>query len=200
MKIVLDQNWVRVIDGVLSPEYCEHLIDKFEQCSRWHRRRANYAHLWELDCFNLRHRPMTVIEKMTRSTESVWDWTQDCETVASKIYPMAGQYREHWDRLHSFPEDYSMEGIRIKAYRANMGDQFPIHTDAGNRDACTRFLRFLFYLNDNDAGTELPLEHVTVDARQGRLVIFPPGLQWPHVGQEPRSLDKYILSTYLHFI
>jgi hypothetical protein len=64
----------------------------------------------------------------------------------------------------------------------------------------TRFLAFLFYLNDSDAGTEFPLEGITVEAKQGRLVIFPPGLQWPHIGHEPRLGDKYIMSTYLHYI
>lgn len=201
MQIAIDKNWIRVIDGVLEPGFCDHLIDKFEQCHRRHLRRTDYPHLWELNLYSSKlTRDLTAQEIMRRNTAPMWDPTEDCDHMVDRVYSVVGDYREHWDRYHSFPEDFSMEGFRIKAYRANSGDCFPIHCDNNRREMSTRFLAFLFYLNDSDAGTEFPLDDITVEAKQGRLVIFPPGLQWPHIGHEPRANDKYIMSTYLHFI
>ena len=200
MNIAVDKNWVRAVDGVLSAEFCEHLIDKFEQCSRWHQRRTDYPHLWELNLYSTKTRIMSAQEVLRHSTAAIWDPTDDCDHLARAVTTVAHDYKQHWDRYSSFPNDFSMEGFRLKAYRANTGDGFPIHTDNNRKEMSTRFLAFLFYLNDSDAGTEFPMEDLTVEARQGRVVIFPPGLQWPHIGHEPRQCHKYIISTYLHFI
>lgn len=200
MKISVDQEHIRVIDSVLSPEFCEHLISKFELCHAWHHRRSDYPSLWELDLWHLTNRTLTPMELITKSTHSVWDFTQDCDQLLNKVYAVVGDYKQQWDPYNSWPQDYSMEGFRIKAYRGSSGDQFPIHTDAGGRSMCSRFLGFLFYLNNSDAGTEFPQQNLLIEARQGRLCMFPPGLQWPHRGLEPQASDKYILSTYLNFI
>ncbi len=199
MEIAVDQNWIRAIDHVLPPEFCDHLIEKYQACAHRHTVRTDYPRLRELNMWSHNHRSLSPIERMFKSTDSVWDFTQDCETIMSLIYPVLSDYKQHWDRYNSFPDEYAMEGFRIKSYRAGTGDGFPIHVDSRGREMSTRFLAFLFYLNDSDAGTEFPMEQLTISARQGRLVIFPPGLQWPHIGQEPQSTDKYILSTYLHF-
>ncbi len=197
--IHLDKNWIRVIDGVLTPEFCEHLIDKFQESHAKHTRREDYPRLRELNLYSKGYRQFTAME-LIKGTLSGYDFTQECEHLIDRVYGVVGDYREHWDHLHSFPENFSMEGFRIKAYQAGTGDGFPIHTDAGVKEMSTRFLAFLFYLNDSDAGTEFPLENITVEAKQGRLVMFPPGMQWPHIGHEPKIQDKYILSTYLHLI
>jgi hypothetical protein len=199
MQISMDENWIRVVDGVLTPEFCDHLIDRFTECQDQQLRRQDYPRLWELSLYSRTYRQFTT-QELLRGVLRRQDFTEECQHLVDCVYSVVGDYREHWDHLHSFPEDFTMEGFRIKGYKAGTGDQFPIHTDAGCREMSTRFLAFLFYLNDSDAGTEFPLENITVEARQGRLLMFPPGLQWPHIGHEPRVTDKYILSTYLHFI
>jgi hypothetical protein len=210
--IAYDKNWIRVIDHVLDQEFCQHLIDRFNACggqTRYSRvmpktwggkvRREDYPRLTELNLYNKNYRNFSAMELM-RGISADIDFTEETELLVDRVHPVERAYRERWDHLHSFPNDFTMEGFRIKFYQAGSGDGFPIHTDAGSREMSTRFLAFLFYLNDSDAGTEFPLENFTVSARQGRLVIFPPGMQWPHIGHEPKQQDKYILSTYLHFI
>lgn len=196
--IVYDKNWVRVLDHVLEPQFCDHLIERFRACEKQQVRREDYPRLRELNLFNKGYRKFTAMELM-RGVLADHDFTEETELLVDKVHSAVGDYREHWDYLHSFPETFSMEGFRIKSYQAGTGDGFPIHTDAGNREMSTRFLAFLFYLNDSDAGTEFPLENITIEAKQGRLLMFPPGMQWPHIGHEPKTNDKYILSTYLHF-
>ena len=59
----------------------------------------------------------------------------------------------------------------------------------------------LWYLNDVAEGgeTRFPQLGITVPARQGRLLVFPPYWMYQHEGLAPESGDKFILSTYLLF-
>lgn len=199
MHIHKDQNWVRVVDGALSRDFCQQLIHKFNQSTAPVTRLTHYQRLWELDLRHDLHRPPKAMDFIRGRAQHRDLYNEDCDLILGAVNSVLAPYREHWDHLHSFPEEYALEGFRIKCYRSGTGDCFPLHTDSGSREMSTRFLAMLFYLNDSDAGTEFPLENLLVEAKQGRVVIFPPGLQWPHRGLEPVQGDKYILSTYLHY-
>lgn len=184
--IHIDQDYIRVIDSVIPPQHCEDMIRGFDACRPWQTRQDRYQRLCSLDL-------------MGCGPDSGYDWHDHIEFLADTVRSQALLYQEHWDRFGSFPQEYAMEGFRIKSYTAGTGDGFPIHCDANCAQASTRFLACLFYLNDSDAGTEFPQQKITIAARQGRLLIFPPGLQWPHIGHEPLTGCKYIISTYLLF-
>jgi hypothetical protein len=64
-----------------------------------------------------------------------------------------------------------------------------------------RYLVFLWYLHDVAEGgeTEFPDLGIKIQARTGRLLMFPPYWMFQHAGLPPRSNDKYIVSTYLMF-
>jgi len=76
---------------------------------------------------------------------------------------------------------------------------FDTHVDVTDHESSRRFLSFLFYLNDVDVGGETVFEGVTIQAKTGRLVVFPPLWMFPHVGKSPITNNKYIISTYLHY-
>jgi hypothetical protein len=192
--IALDTNYVRVIDNVLDADFCEHLITQFELCSAFHKETP--GKMIELDCFNTKHNPKAWLPKSVKST---YDWTADTDRIINIVKPLAQAYRDTWDRHDCLPVQYSAEGVRIKCYRPGV-HEFKMHVDQGTRESASRFMAFLFYLNDSEAGTEFPLEDLTVEARQGRLLIFPPSWQYPHRGLMPSQATKYIMSTYLHYI
>ena len=194
--IAYDLNYIRVVDGVLDPEFCQHLIAQFELGSKYHRETP--GKLIELDCFNARHNPKAWIP----GHKAIWkgyDWTEDTDRIITLLKPHLQSYREHWDPYHCLPQLYSAEGIRIKCYRPGE-HEFKLHIDQGTKESSSRFIAVLVYLNDNEAGTEFPLENYTVAARTGRIVMFCPSWQFPHRGLMPQVTTKYILSTYLHFI
>jgi len=97
------------------------------------------------------------------------------------------------------PRPY-IEDIRIKRYRAGTDEKFEPHYDAANK-MCNRYMVFLWYLNDVAEGgeTEFADLGLRVQARTGRLLMFPPYWMFQHAGLAPRSNDKYIVSTYLLF-
>jgi 2-oxoglutarate-Fe(II)-dependent oxygenase superfamily protein len=80
-------------------------------------------------------------------------------------------------------------------------ESFQLHFDAIHHVA-HRYLVLLWYLNDVEQGgeTRFPQLDVTIPARAGRLLMFPPYWMYQHEGVPPLSGDKYILSTYLLFI
>jgi hypothetical protein len=194
--IAYDNNYIRVIDGVFDSEFCRHLIDQFEQGSKYHKETP--GKLIELDCYNARHNPKAWIP----GNKNIWrgyDWTEDTDKIMARLKPELDQYRAHWDKLNCLPNAYSAEGIRIKCYRPGE-HEFKIHVDQATRESSSRFIAVLIYLNDSEAGTEFPLENYLVQAREGRIVIFSPSWQFPHRGLMPMTETKYIMSTYLHFI
>lgn len=100
----------------------------------------------------------------------------------------------------AIPNRPSLENIRIKRYRAGHDEQFQPHFDAIDAVA-NRYLVFLWYLNDVAEGGETRFcdLDITVAARAGRLLVFPPYWMFQHAGLPPISNDKYIVSTYLLF-
>ncbi len=189
MKIYLDQDYVRVIDDAVPAELCASIIDLFEQDAvRHHYDGDRYI---ELDIFARR----TGISWLPGKIDQ---WKPIADELVSIVNTLMSAYVQTWDPLAMLPKQYAMEGMRVKAYRVNQ-HSFKLHVDQGNRDSAARFLSFLLYLNDNTAGTEFIRPPVTIAARQGRAVIFPPNWQYPHIGQMPHDTDKYILSTYLHY-
>jgi hypothetical protein len=99
------------------------------------------------------------------------------------------------------PNSPVISNLTLKRYRAGQQEQFQLHFDAINHVA-NRYLVLLWYLNDVEQGGEtcFPQLDVTVPARAGRLLMFPPYWMYQHEGLPPLSGDKYILSTYLLFI
>ncbi|MBL8269679.1 2OG-Fe(II) oxygenase [Steroidobacter sp.] len=99
------------------------------------------------------------------------------------------------------PNSPQLANLTLKRYRPGHREQFQLHWDSINHVA-NRYLVLLWYLNDVELGgeTRFPQLDVTVSARAGRLLMFPPYWMYQHEGLPPLTGDKYILSTYLLFI
>lgn len=112
-------------------------------------------------------------------------------------------YRKDED-VHNtqFPYRYGMEEIRIKKYN-KWKDCFKCHVDVGSYASAKRFLVCMMYLNDltdNSGATFFPDLKATVYPAKNRLVFFPSTWTHLHMGRTPHIDDKYIMSTYLHYI
>lgn len=107
-----------------------------------------------------------------------------------------------------FPEQYALEQFRIKKYRSRLNgeghrDFFRTHADVHSYASARRFVAMLWYLNDVQQGGETRFPDpigLDIQPKQGSVLIFPPLLLFPHSGEEPISNDKYILSTYMHYV
>lgn len=195
-------NYVEVVDNVLAKEYCQHLIDKFNECLRWSFRRGDIAKLTELNMWTSELASgLNTFARLRETTLSVWDYTEDYKKLNKIVLEQTTKYKEKWDGYLQMPSNFVIENYRTKKYEPNSGDEFKSHTDATTFDTCQRHLACLFYLNDSDGGTEfLSPQQTIIEAKQGRLVIFPPSWQYVHRGMPCTNKEgKYILSTYLNY-
>jgi hypothetical protein len=126
------------------------------------------------------------------------------EAVTGEFMNVVGyesaQYLSQWDPHEMLPVQWGAEGFRVKQYRPGE-HEFRLHADVGHKDSAERFLGFLFYLNDCPlADTVFEGRDIAVEAREGRILIFPPMWPWPHQGLKPMGVSKYVMTTYQRFV
>ena len=122
------------------------------------------------------------------------------QSTAEKIRTFFKGYVESRFSIKAFPNDVGFEQLRLKRYSAAKEDVFSWHVDVGDHASARRFLAAFVYLNTVEVGGTTEFENMSVKAEKGKMVVFPPLWLFPHSGTVPISNDKYILSTYLHYL
>jgi len=182
------RDYVRWYDGALAPAFCEQLIGAFQRSTGQHVQRTPG---WR--------------EGLDDSAWTELDITPLADDALKGFF--FRQIEEYLARYNSevklsipVPRTSLLAEFRMKRYRPGADEKFQLHFDSIN-EAADRFLVFLWYLNDVEEGgeTEFPDLGISVAAKAGRLLVFPPYWMYQHSGRPPRSGDKYILSTYLLF-
>ena len=66
----------------------------------------------------------------------------------------------------------------------------------------TRMLVWMTFLNDvsDGGGTRFAYQHLTVDARKGRTLIWPPDFTHAHAGVVSPTQHKYIITGWFNFV
>jgi prolyl 4-hydroxylase len=179
---------IQTFDAALTPEFCAEMIRSFNELSRLHIANGRS------------HKP-----GLDGSA-----WTElDISPLADAgfkgfFYQQIDEYLTRYNRNLGLtlpvPLRPNIEALRIKRYRTGANEQFEPHFDALD-DRCNRYLVFLWYLNDVSEGGETEFQNlgIKVQARVGRLLMFPPYWMFQHAGLPPISNNKYIVSTYLLF-
>lgn len=182
------RRYIRWYDDAISPEFCAQMIDSFRSLSRFHTRNGRgirpglEGSAWtELDITPL------------SDTAFQGFFFQQIETYLAR-------YNAEMGLSIAVPPTPVFAELRIKRYVAGADESFQPHFDSIN-EVADRYLVFLWYLNDVTEGgeTEFVDLGVRVQARAGRLLVFPPYWMFQHAGLPPRSNDKYIISTYMRF-
>lgn len=183
------RRYIRTYDNDLDPRLCQQMIASFAGLERFQMRNG----------------------RGVRSGLEQSAWTELNVTRLSDAGFM-GMFRRLIDRALErynrdielsipIPNSPAISDLTLKRYRPGEQERFQLHFDSINHVA-NRYLVLLWYLNDVEQGgeTRFPQLDVTVQARAGRLLMFPPYWMYQHEGLPPLSGDKYIVSTYLLFI
>ena len=183
------RRYIRVYDHDLDARLCQQMIASFAGLQRFQKQNGRGIR--------------------TGLEESAWT-----ELNVSRLSDAGflGMFRKLIDRaLERYNRDVALtipipnspltSDLTLKRYRPGQQEQFQLHFDAIHHVA-NRYLVLLWYLNDVEEGgeTRFPQLEYKVEARAGRLLMFPPYWMYQHEGRPPISGDKYILSTYLLFI
>mgnify|MGYP001158478934 FL=1 len=185
------KDYVRHYPLALDPSLCRNIIDlgKKTELERWEQKGRPQ---WNM--FNITHE----IEKENPKDEWVKIHQQLIQYIKrlSEIYMAEVKCKDFW------PIENSFEQIKLKHYDKEKNDRFDLHVDVGNHDSARRFLALFFYLNDVDKGGETCFHNIdySVQPKEGSALVFPPSWMFPHSGKAPLSHDKWVVSTYLHYL
>jgi hypothetical protein len=180
--------YVRTYDDALPATLCRQMIESFNALARFHKinGRGVRAGLEESGWTEL---------NVTRFADEAF-----AGMFRAFIDAALARYNDALKLTIPIPNSPKIGDLVMKRYRPLNDERFQVHFDAVGHLA-SRYLVMLWYLNDVAEGGEtlFPQLNLSIQARAGRLLMFPPYWMYQHEGAHPRSGDKYILSTYLMF-
>ena len=182
------RHYVRTYDGDLPADLCTRMVQSFQTLERFHQPNGR-GHRAGLD-----HSAWTEIN-VTRLADAGF-----VNLFRGKVDAALARYNRDVALKIPIPGSPKIADLILKRYRPGGDERFEPHFDSIH-EVCNRYLVLLWYLNDVEAGgeTRFPQLELKVEARAGRLLMFPPYWMYQHEGLPPRSGDKYIISTYLLF-
>jgi len=223
------KNFIIEFKNALSPEYCQQLINKFEQSQGKKSGRMGSG-----------------VDKSKKDSIDLYltnnpDWQEDNNTISqiilkatieyAKIYPFiltgavspsiqdpkTGKIKTvtHEDISQMSDAEierlvryiYSIDNINMQRYTKGEGgyhhwhsEHFPHPSDPTQR-SLHRVLLWLVYLNDVEDGgeTEFFYQQAKIKPTQGSIVLAPCGFTHTHRGCIPISSDKYVLASWIMF-
>lgn len=177
--------WMR--DGVLSPEFCEGMIEKFEANP------DDQSAGISLGGYFPEHKKMTDMAITGNNRFKEEDQT---------IYlALTLSMRDYLEQLDYCPWQPNLGDSGYQMQRACPGDYFRWHSDffATVKDNYLRVITFIFYLNDVEEGGETEFKNgLLIRPKTGRLLIFPAEFSAVHQGRTPISNTKYFVTGWFH--
>jgi prolyl 4-hydroxylase len=182
------KNFIKVYDDVLDENLCRNIIYNFDKDSN----------KVLMDDPAIKFAALNMTDLAENANDHEWGIMQN--QIVTALKACGQQYIIDVDCEKYMPQKNGLEQIKVVKYSANDG-KFDEHIDVGDYPSARRFLTYFCYLNDVEDGGETYFKYCdyAVKAKRGRIVMFPPTWQYPHAGITPKSDDKYILTTYLHY-
>lgn len=176
-------DYIQVNDRFLGSKECSELRAMFEE----HAERAQHVSGSHDSHWRVQFDSLPVYE----GTEL---WLPLFDSIKRRIHLMVATYLT--ERNIFYHKKTVLSPFVLKRYQ--QGGRFDIHIDQADFDTSARILAILMYLNDNQTGdTCFPEVELAVRPVEGRALLFPPTLTYPHYGSEVVQGSKYLLQTYL---
>mgnify|MGYP000291520223 FL=1 len=176
------------VQNALPDDVCKRLIEKFEK----HPEDETIQR--DTETYKFRELEITQLE----------EFASERDILVHSASGLMKHYKKEMG-VKFFPENYVLEGLRIKKY--NPHDQFDWHVDVGDANTCKRFMTIFWYLNTVEVGGHTAFDwenddenSIIIEPKEGSALMFPPMWMFPHKGEPPMSGPKYIVSTYAHYI
>jgi hypothetical protein len=175
--------WMR--DGVLSPEFCQGLIAKFEEC-------PDKEPGQTLRGYNSNLKIST--DLMLSGHQS---FTEEDHTL---FLSLTLNMRDYLQQIKRLPWKGPFDDTGYNLQRTMPGEHFNWHTDfyADPWNNTLRVATFIWYLNDvpEPGGCTEFYNGLKVQPKQGRLLMFPADFSNMHRGVSP-EIPKYIVTGWI---
>jgi len=111
------------------------------------------------------------------------------------------QYAEKYPELEKVGPYRIAESPIIQYYKPGGGFKLK-HFERTGWETTTRMLVWMTYLNDvtEGGGTHFVYQDMTVSARKGKTVIWPPDFTHAHAGVVSNTQKKYVITGWLNFV
>jgi hypothetical protein len=201
-------NYIQVFDHALPSDFCKKIIGMFDREKITNKKSGTVYVEGKSEVTNLKQSLDFVM--CPRSEEDLEsfnnkDWNNMMEYLMSNSTDYQVKYIERLKGLgldeyckHSecfiyenilYPRTFSFPQIQ----KTSVGEKFDWHSDYYSNRLCT----FIYYLNDVEDGgsTEFRNDKV-IEAKEGRLVVFPSGWNYIHRGTAVLAGSKYVVTCF----
>lgn len=192
-------NYVRVYDDVLSEEFCNDLIAKFEDNPNKHEGRVGETTMIDTD----------VKQSTDLALHEQPSFQEECKSLFLTNRQYVQDYLEYLVSFSQWNTPFINEKIVDSGFqmqRTEPGQFYDWHDDSNisehfvDRGVFHRFFTYIFYMNDideeNDGYTEF-LDGTRIQPKRGRLVYFPANWCYKHRGCKPKNQTKYIVTGWM---
>ena len=179
-------SFIGIYDNALSAEQCDELISFFKRSTK------RDGGFYSKDGYKVDYS----IKRNIEIKDAILSETP--EIAPKAICNCIGKYREEYPSLEHLFEwrlrnDYTFQMLEGK------DDGYKVwHTEHCPGELSTRILAWMIYLNDAESGTEF-MHFPTVEAKQGRCIIWPSAFTHLHRSKPNKSL-KYIMSGWISYV
>ena len=191
------QDFIRVWDNVLSPEYCQEVID--------------YYHQQEGTRILTRQTANESAPKMNKDGSMLYDEGETGTFALSMNKLLQPYYHAMQDCVNDYISEFGIfenvnpiqisHSIKIQHTRPSEGYHI-WHCEHDSFSRKERLLLCMIYLNDVPDGgeTEFLNQQRRIKPKMGKLVICPAFWTHFHRGNPPIGGDKYMINGWLEFV
>ncbi len=191
---MFDPNFIGIYDNILSSQQCKEIIEWVETQPL---HRGKTSHKDEI-AVNLKHKSSWEVsyKKTSFSNKTFVDLIinnalADCTPLYRKSHPDLDKI-DSWDVYNNY---------NIQKYNPNEG-YYTLHCENGGGKGLKRMLVWMIYLNTvtDKGGTYFSSYDKTINAQQGRVVIWPAYWTHFHKGIPSPTQTKYIATGWYGFV
>lgn len=185
------ENFIRVYDGVLSRDFCEDVIERFERAED---KRPGVAQTRDNEIILDKTHKDTI--ELVITDDPLWRGVE--ETLMKSYSEYVQRYINEFSSVLAVSPETYREVFYIKKYE--VGGFFNWHIDCKGENFY-RILAIQFYFNDVAVGgeTEFRFQNMSVKPQCGRLIVFPTLWTYRHRGAPVVSNPKYVCTNFLRF-
>tara|TARA_B100000282_G_scaffold151712_1_gene109250 strand:- start:29 stop:655 length:627 start_codon:yes stop_codon:yes gene_type:complete len=188
------KNFIGVYDNALSKDECKYIIDFFNSSKLC----ENYN---EFVCRKNGSTGGRIDKNIKDSTDIAMTFNHSDHKVNQIIMKSLAsntrKYVKSNDELKLISSWGILDSYNIQKYEPNQG-YYGLHCENYNMDTNKRVMVWMFYLNSvtDDGGTYFSNYDLTLNAVEGRLVIWPAYWTHFHKGVVSASQEKYIATGW----